>query len=93
MASQDSEFSQKKKEDLMVDFVEEIKRRTVIWNKQYEGHKDKLLQIKQFESIVNSLKEIYPEPLLHKDNLFSIGLSWGRFTFIITIKNSQIECC
>ena len=92
MASQDSEFSQEK-EDLMVDFVEEIKSRPVIWNKQYEGHKDKMLQIKQFESIVNSLKEIYPEPLLHKDNLISIGLSWGRFTFIITIKNSQIECC
>ena len=41
MASQDSENSHEK-EGLMLDFVEEIKSRPVIWNKQYEGHKDKI---------------------------------------------------
>ena len=35
MASQDSENSHEK-EGLMLDFVEEIKSRPVIWNKQYE---------------------------------------------------------
>ena len=33
-------------------YIEEIKNRPVIWNKQYDGHKDKVYVTKQFELIL-----------------------------------------